>query len=248
MAAAALFYLTAFGYVLNAGLLYLIHLETVEGQRKKTSMLVDMREGVKLILRNPLFGALIAITYCSQFFGWSFQSLFPVFAKDVFHGGAFELGALYSALGAGSLLGATFASNLGSFGHRGWLITGGFLLQAGLMLPVSVSPWFWLCVAFLLVLGTSQAGFNVTAQSTLQYLVPNEYRGRVMGVWGMTNTAVQPLGQLQMGILASATSAPIAVAVGGAAMLAFGLLWVLPNRHLRGLTPQEAGEIVTPRH
>ena len=254
--AATLFYLTAFGYVVNARLLYLIRLDARSDEKKHTSVLHDMGEGIRVIGQNPIFGALIAMTYCSQFFGWSFQSLFPIFAKDIFHGGEFELGLLYSALGMGSLVGATFASNLGTFGHRGWLILICFMVQSALLLLVSASSWFWLTVGILVVVGSGQAVFNVMAQSTLQYLVPNEYRGRVMGVWGMTNTAVQPLGQLQMGLIAGATSAPVAVTVGAIAMIAFGLIWAVRDQRLRGLTltiqrdegerPDQAEPVPTP--
>jgi hypothetical protein len=52
----------------------------------------------------------------------------------------------------------------------------------------------------------------------------------------MTHTTVMPLGQLQTGVLAGLFSAPIAVAVGGVAMLAYAALLVLPNARVRNLT------------
>ena len=238
--AASLFYLTAFGYVVNACFLYLIHVDAVERQSKQTSVFADMVAGIKFITLNPIFGSLILITYCTQFFGWSFQSLFPVFAKDIFNGNELVLSLMYSTLGGGSLLGAMIASNLSGFRRRGILIVGGFLTPAGLLLFFSLAafavPFFWAALPILLLIGSSQAIFNVTAQSTLQYLVPNEYRGRVMGIWGMTHTAVQPMGQLQMGAVAGFASAPIAVAVGGVAMILAGVFLILPNRRLRTLT------------
>src|SRR5687768_11820701 len=99
---AVLFFLTSFGYVVNAIFLYLIRLEPVEIRRTKTSVVTDMLDGLRFIVANPIFGAVILMTYCTQFFGWSFQSLFPVFVKDIFHGGEFELGLMGSVLGAGS--------------------------------------------------------------------------------------------------------------------------------------------------
>jgi hypothetical protein len=236
LGAATLFYLTASGYVVNACFLYLINLEPVEAQPKKTSVLSDIAQGVKFVTQNPIFGSLILMTYCTQFFGWSFQSLFPVFVKDIFHGGEFELGLMGSALGAGSLLGATTASNLSSVRRRGLLIIGGFMTPACLLIVFAATPYFELALALLFVIGLTQALFNVTAQSTLQYLVPNEYRGRVMGIWGMTHTAVQPMGQLQMGAVAGIFSAPVAVTFGAIAMLTAAVFLVIPNRRIRTLT------------
>jgi hypothetical protein len=57
-----------------------------------------------------------------------------------------------------------------------------------------------------------------------------------MGVWGMTHSSVQPLGQMQMGALAGLTSAPVAVLFGSAAMIVFGLFLVIPNQRIRDLT------------
>jgi predicted MFS family arabinose efflux permease len=205
-------------------------------------MLEDMRAGIRFVLSNQIFAVLISMTYCSQFFGWSFQSLFPVFAKDTFGGGEVELGLMHSALGAGSLVGAMTASNVAAVERRGWLIIGGFLVQAALLIPFSIAPAFGVAVVILLVLGVSQSVFNVTAQTTLQYLVPNEYRGRVMGIWGMTYTAVGPLGQLQMGSLAGVFSAPAAVVIGSIAMIAFTAVVLLPNARLRNLSLRVDGE------
>ena len=236
LGAAALFYLTAFGYVMNACLLYLIRLEPIAIERARTSVLLDMAEGVRFIVLNPIFGALILMTYCTQFFGWSFQSLFPVFVKDIFEGGELEIGLMGSVLGAGSLLGAAAASNLSGVQRRGLLLTGGFVSSASLIVLFAGTPIFAPSLVLLFFIGSTQAIFNVTAQSTLQYLVPDDFRGRVMGIWGMTHTTVQPLGQLQMGILAGVLSAPIAVGLGGLAMLVYAAALVLPNARVRNLT------------
>ena len=99
----------------------------------------------------------------------------------------------------------------------------------------ALSPWFVLSLALLFLAGLGQSIFNVTVQGTLQYLVPDQFRGRIMGLWGMTHTSVQPLGQLEMGVVASISSAPLAVAIGGIAVLGFALLIALPNHRVRRL-------------
>ena len=233
--AAALFYITAFGYLMNARFLSLIHLPRIEG-RSKTSMLDDIVQGVKIIAAKPLFMTLIAMTYWSQFFGWSLQSLFPVFAKDVFNGGELELSLMYSALGGGSLLGAAVASNLRGVRSRGLIILGGFTGAGAVVVLFSLIPVFELALGVLILMGTAQSLFNVSAQSSLHHVVPDEFRGRVMGVWGMTYTSVQPMGQLQMGALTAAASAPFAVAVGGVAILVAAVVITLTQGHLRRLT------------
>ncbi len=247
LGAAVLFFLAAFGYVVNALLIYLIRLEALPADRKRISVFADMAAGVRFVVQNPIFGALILMTYCTQFFGWSFQSLFPVFAKDIFGGGEFELGLMSSALGAGSVVGAVVATNLSSVGRRGWIIIAGFMTEAAFLVLFSVAPIFAVALVLLLLIGLTQSVFNVLVQSTLQYLVHDEFRGRVMGIWGMTHTAVQPMGQLLLATIAAVISAPVAVAGGGLAILAYALLFAIPNAHVRNLAlSTDAGEEPVP--
>jgi hypothetical protein len=65
--------------------------------------------------------------------------------------------------------------------------------------------------------------------------VPDEYRGRVMGFWGMQFTVMHPLGNLQIGVLATLVGASMAVAVGGVVVIAFAILVAGTNRGLREL-------------
>ena len=240
MGAAVLFFVTAFGYLMNAFFISLLRVPPVAAERKGTSVFADMAAGLRSVIQKPIFGWLILMTYCVQFFGWSFQGLFPLFAKDIFGGGEFELGVMNSALGAGSVVGAIVASNLARVQRRGLVIIAGFFAQATFVALFATSPVLSIGLALLLLVGLTQSVFNVALQSALQYMVPNEFRGRVMGIWGMTHTAIQPLGQLVLGAAAALLSAPIAVAGGGLAMIVIGLLLAVPNAQVRNLTLEDA--------
>ena len=69
-----------------------------------------------------------------------------------------------------------------------------------------------------------QSVYMISIQSSLQMLVPDQVRGRVMGFYGMT-WSIMPLGGLQAGALAGIAfiGAPFAVAIGGVAVVAFAL-------------------------
>ena len=70
-----------------------------------------------------------------------------------------------------------------------------------------------------------------------------------MGMWGMVHTSIRPLGEMQAGALAAATSAPLALMVSGVAILAFMAVFIVPNRLLRslgGTRVQAYGEAVQP--
>ncbi len=54
-----------------------------------------------------------------------------------------------------------------------------------------------------------------------------------MGVWALTHSSIQPLGQLQMGAIAAALSAPLDVFIGAGALLGICLFLAVPNRRMR---------------
>ena len=82
--------------------------------------------------------------------------------------------------------------------------------------------------------GASTSMYMITVMSTLQALVPNELRGRVMGIYGMT-WSLLPLGGMQAGVVAEYTSAPFAIGLGGTVVILFALAMMLANRNVRNL-------------
>ena len=74
----------------------------------------------------------------------------------------------------------------------------------------------------------------ITIMSTLQTLVPNELRGRVMGIYGMTFNLI-PIGAMQAGFIAEQWSAATAVIVGGIAVMIFAVIVQIFSKEVRNL-------------
>ncbi len=230
--AGVIYFLTAAGLVVSVLMISMVKLPPVK-RSAKTSVAHDLTIGLKFVAKNRIFALLIGMTYSIQFFGASAQSLFPVFAKDVLHTDASGLGFLYSALGLGSLLGAIFSASLVGSTKRGWYMVGGAIITGAFFAAFGLSTVYTLSLIALAIAGAGQSMFNVAAQSTMQILVPNDMRGRVMGVWALTYSTFQPMGQLSMGGVAAVLSAPLAVAMGAGTLMAIGLFLAAPNRRLR---------------
>jgi len=96
------------------------------------------------------------------------------------------------------------------------------------------SRWFPVSLLLVTLAGATSSIYMISAQSTLQMLVPDHFRGRVMGFWGITWNML-PLGGFQAGIVASFFGAPFAVALGGFAVVAFALLGAARNAQIRRL-------------
>ena len=226
------------GVAVYALMLMRVHLPPVKRSRGGT-MLSDIAAGTKFIWRNRIFAHLIGMAYYNMFFGISLGVLFPVIAKDIFEVGPFWLGMMWTSTGVGSLAGVFIAAALANprLQHRlmvGGSVTLGFsmvLFAMSTMVILSLA----LSLALLFVLGAGASAVNVATQANLQMMVPNDFRGRVLGIWSLVHTSVRPAGEMQLTGIAALVGAPIALALSGAMVVVFAVFFVLPNRILRGL-------------
>ena len=248
MGAATAFFLAALSFALFGVFLSIIRVPHIE-RAGGINVVKDIGEGLKFVWGQRIFAFLIAMTFMSSFFVGSHVALLPVFATDVFSGDGTTLGALYAFGGFGSLGGALVAASLTSVRRRGWLIFGGALMQTTCLMVFASSTSYPFALLMLPLAGIGFSLFTVSSQSTIQFLVPDEFRGRVMAVWGMTYSTVMPLGRVQMGAVAGLSrlhlpgvlgrfaGAPTAVIANGAVMLAFVFLGAASNPRVRNLRP-----------
>src|SRR5262249_41117914 len=144
--------------------------------------------------------------------------------------GARGLGVLMGASGLGALIGAlALAVRQQLRGLSRWvaLSSAGFGLA---LVAFSLSRTFWLSALVLVPLGCAMM-VQMTASNTLvQSMVPDELRGRVMGVYSMVFMGMGPVGTLLAGALAGPLGAPLTTAIGGVVCIVgaavFG--WFLP--------------------
>jgi predicted MFS family arabinose efflux permease len=147
-------------------------------------------------------------------FGWSYMVVMPAFARDVLGRGADGFGILMSASGCGALIGALV---MATFGHRiepRRLAFSGVYLFSGALLAVSLARNFSIALGFLFVAGFGMLLFFSTTNTVLQTIVPDDMRGRVMGVWSLIFGAMIPLGSLEAGAVANWFGTPDALALG----------------------------------
>src|SRR2546427_12565788 len=95
------------------------------------------------------------------------------------------------------------------------------LLLAGgsfgvLLVAFALSRAYLLSLALLALTGGTMIVNNALANVTIQTIVPDELRGRVMGFYAFVFVGLAPLGAFQVGALADRIGTPHAVALGGA--------------------------------
>ncbi|MGW6003474.1 MFS transporter [Oerskovia enterophila] len=173
-------------------------------------------------------------------------SLFPLVNEIRFDGDPRTLGLFLSAvavggIGAGLLSGAvTRAPRSGALQLAAAATWGLALAGFGLAGPL------WLALACLAVAGAADTVSVVTRGALVQLETPDEFRGRVSSVEHVVGVAGPEVGNFRGGVLASLTSAPVALVAGGlAASVVVGLVaWRnAPLRRYR--TPAEAARVVS---
>lgn len=159
--------------------------------------------------------------------------LLPLHAARVLGVGGAELGLLFSAVGAGTVLASVVQAYLGS-GRR----SGAFLLAlaawAGALVVFAASPSLPLCAAALLVHGAARNVVGTTAVTLMQLLSPDDSRGRVMSLNTLLANGVRPLGDFGLSAVMAATSVPLAAGAAGAAVGAYALAQLRGTLRRRG--------------
>src|SRR5438445_328606 len=126
-------------------------------------------------------------------FGFPYLVMMPVFARDVLHRGAAGYGVMMTAVGIGALLGALGVATLDRRIRKGpTLIVAGASFGV-LLVAFALSRAYTLSVVLLAVTGGTMIVNNALANATIQTIVPDQLRGRVMGFYSFVFVGLAPL-------------------------------------------------------
>lgn len=176
---------------------------------------------VAAVNRDRMLLVLMMLTAGAEVLGFAHQAVLPSLARDVLHAGPEGLGVLNAARAVGGILGL-LASMRGFTRGGGALFVAVLLSFGGSLVGLGVAPYL---VGFagvvLLVLLANAAGAlaDLLAQSLLQLRVPAHLRGRAGGAW-VVAIGLAPLGQVQIGALASLWGVSAALGASGLALVA----------------------------
>ena len=214
--AAAITYVTA---------LVLVSLIRVEGkQRPRGSGAGIVLEGLRYIRRNPLILGAISLDLFAVLLGGA-VALLPVYAKEILNTGAFGLGVLRSAPGAGAVAMAVALAHWPLRRKAGaamlWCVFGYgiFTILFGL------SHVMWLALSALLLVGACDMVSVIVRHTLVQLRTPDEMRGRVSAVNMVFIGASNEVGQFESGLTAQWWGTVPAVIAGGLGTIAVVAIW-----------------------
>ncbi len=160
--------------------------------------------------------------------------LMPVFADTVFHRGSQGLGFLMGAMGIGAVVGTlVLARRTKTAGLTDVMFFGALILGTAFIL-FAWSSSFYVALAVIAAAGFSVMRQNASANTLIQTLIPDDYRGRIMALYSMTVVGVGPFGSLAAGALAGRIGARWTLLLSGVAILGAAALFRSRVRRLAG--------------
>lgn len=217
-------------------------MQPIERPAEKPSVRSSLSEGIRYALRTPnVLWPLVLLAGVGTF-GMNFQTLLPLFAKYTLHLEADGFGALFAAMGVGSLIGSLTLAFMGGRRPLIWTILGGassfVFFELLLGLSRSLVPAF-LVIVFV---GFSSMLMVNTINVTVQRNVPDALRGRVMALYVTVFAGSTPIGGLIAGSVAQAWGPPAGFLVGGGVTILFialvGWQLVILGKGRGGLPPR----------
>jgi MFS family permease len=193
-------------------------------------LLQHMMDGVNFIRKNEIFYTFISMTFFNSVFGMSYLILMPVFARNVLNVGSQGFGFLQSAGGLGALCGVLAVAYFSHSQRKGSQAIGGAVIFGTLLIFFALSQSYPLSLILACALGIASQFYITMINAILQINLPDQLRGRVMGIYGLT-WELMPVGGLIAGAIAEYAGAPAAVVVGGSlvAFMALGVAIFFPN-------------------
>ena len=191
---------------------------------------------VRAVDRDRMLLVLMLLTAGAEVLGFAHQAVLPSLARDVLHTGPEGLGVLNAARSVGGILGLLASLRFGS-GGGGTLFLAVLLAFGGTLVGLGVAPHVvgFAGVACLVLLANAAGALaDLLAQSLLQLRVPHHLRGRAGGAWVLA-IGFAPLGQLQIGALASLWGVSAALGASGLALVALAGATALLYPRLRAL-------------
>lgn len=203
--------------------------------KSRESVLTSMKEGIHFIRNQGAMEALIVLAFMMTLLAFPLIVFLPVFAKDVFHGGANLYTIFLVCSGIGSIFGALTVAGLGKHKHMGLLV---LLMLLGLGVLISgfaLSRKFALSCVLIFFSGAMLLAVFTSIGSLVQMIAPDNMRGRVLSVYNVAFRGGMPVGSLLVGALVKQFTAPLVLACNGILLTLLAVYFLLVHRKIATL-------------
>lgn len=200
------------------------------GRHPFATAISDTVAGFRYLRTRPLLSMQYVVDLIAMVFGWPL-AVFPALADGRFGSGA--LGWLYAGASIGAVLAGLFSGWISRLQRHGATIIVAVGIWGAAITAFAFSGSLVLALLFLAIAGAADMVSAALRMTMLQVLTPDEMRGRMQGVFMVVVAGGPRLGDVRLGMMATAFTPTIALWSGGvtimvlmvAIALGFGLLW-----------------------
>ncbi len=202
--------------------------------RASGSVRANLGEGARYVWRHETLRTQMTLAFVPVVIALPYISILPQFNEVDLGGNEATFGLMMSAPGLGAVAATLVLASLANVERKGVLLLGAIFCLGLSLIALSLSPSLWVALPVLVLVGATQMAYMTTNQTILQLSIPDEYRGRVMGIW-MLNQGLLPAGSLFSGTMADVFSAPTALMVMGSLVSVMAVIFFVRVKSIRDI-------------
>lgn len=229
---------TSYGFFVSAIGWFAMFTATLVLPRRGTSpatrsVLRDLGTGFGYIRSHRVLLVLMILAFSNMLMVFGWIGMLPAYVER-FDGGPREVGYMFSSAGVGAFSGIIVAGRLSPGRYLGLMILGGAASFSAIMLVVSNISLLTLAMPLAALAHFGNGLFNISSLVAVQLRVPEEIRGRVMGVFAISQS-VGLLGGLWTGTLANFMGIRAGMMVGPTILLILIFTILVTQKKIRNL-------------
>lgn len=186
----------------------------------------SIKQGLIYTIKNSTLRNLLVFGGIISLFGWPLLTILPMIARDYFNSDAKELGYLFAAAGFGTLLASVMVSAFSKKIDKYIFIFGGGVVFSIAIILFSLSANMQTAIFLLFLYGFGILTSSATINSTIQCMIHDNFRGRVMSIFMLVFMGLAPLGNLQIGFLSENYGIDFAIRLGALTIFSFALIFL----------------------
>jgi MFS family permease len=230
MGTSGAFYANAASFLVVVCALLLMHRASPPAEKNRR-FVSDVKAGLSYVYSQKIILGVIVMEATTAIFGLD-NAMLTIFASDILRVGAHGFGLLQSARGLGAVAGSSLFIALVNRPAQGKiLLTSALLYGVGFAL-FGLSPSFIFSLVLLTFVGAVDTIWAAARSTILQWVAPERLRGRVMGIFQLSNQGLNPLGQVETGLVVPLMGARAATVLGGIVVSSVTLLTAWRSREI----------------
>lgn len=203
----------------------LMKIKIVSKKPTQKGTFTELAEGFRYLKKEPSISLVIIMLSITGLLILPYDTLIPVYAKEIFKGDAKTFGYISSFIGIGAVLGTVFLASLEKGASmRNILILSTIILSIGLILFSYATNFYW-SMFFAALTGLGGVAQFTTCNIIVQSEVIPEMRSRAISILLTAIFGMLPLGSVLIGFVSERIGAPKTLLLEGIAGIVIAVVF-----------------------